>query len=102
MRHHLVAAWTEMTGAAIIAGTVLVIDVLRQRPFAGWADAVLSLSVSAMIGACLVVPAGVRLRRALAGLADPRPAPPTAWGTAGVFIVAMAVLLALAQALIRR
>lgn len=102
MRHRLVAAWIEMTGATIIAVTVLVIDILRQRPFAGWADAVLSLSVSAMIGACLVVPAGVRLRRALAGLADPRPAPPTAWATAGVFIVAMAVLFALASALIRR
>lgn len=101
MRQRLVAAWIEMTGAAVIAGTVLVIDVLRQRPFAGWTDAVLSLSISAIIGACLVLPAGMRLRRALDGLTDARPAPPAAWGTAGVFIAAMAVLLALAPVLIR-
>jgi hypothetical protein len=101
MRHRLVAAWIEMTGTTIIAGTVLAIDFMRQRPFAEWTDAILSLSLSATIGACLIVPAGARLRGALASLNDPRSTPPNAWGTAGIIVLALIVLLALAPTLIR-
>ena len=101
MRSRLVAAWIEMGGAAAIAATLLAIDFFRQRPFAGWVDAAVSLSLTVVVATFLLLVAGIRLREALAGLPDPRAAQPTARGMIGIFVFALTVLLALAPTLIK-